>query len=464
MKMRLFTLLVLTCIIINSQAEDGINIYIDVSGSVAGKSSDRSYDSFNKIREELNDFLPNYLSSGKSVRLITFTDSVISELSICTEKTIEINAIVSNILPHKGNSNIIGILKNINNDDINVLISDGLDNTPLSRVDYEDYLKSTLGSHQNNLYMLRIDQNDDNITTVQFNNHDRLLNSLRDLIVSNPPSDIQNEIDVNNEAVTSSAPVESKNISDNDHIDGYPIDYKLILWTIITIIIVALLADLIIKASPLIFNSSAAAMQSAICWLYNLPKPLHYIIRSLCSFKMKKFLSNNMVSYSDYKRGTFIPNSDQQREAAEAFKKLTGRYPRYKNGEIDFSPIAKHKIKLENGLDNVIPKGKDVRKNVHKAQEYAADQMIKSKEGRKKIADYLGISPDQVKDYEQFRKWKDDELRRGTTSFNPLTPHETSDGREILYVPKRFHDVAWGGISHTGGVSMLSRIREVFDI
>lgn len=455
----LFIFITFFCVF-NLKAQESINLFIDVSGSVAGQSANRSYNSFSKIKDELRDFLPFYLSKEGTLDIITFTDSVLSHSHLSKDNIMDVDKIISNILPQKGNSNLINILQSINEENLIVLISDGLNNINTQEINYEDFLNSILDSNKN-LYMLRIDNNDDNITIHQFKNHKRLINSLKELDFLN--KNVSKNKTENDKIILPDSNFAKKlEITNDNYQPSY--NWTWILWIILGILIIIIIVYLIINLSPLIINTSAAAMQSSIYWLYNLPKPMHYFFRSLTSSKMKKFLNEEMVSYKNYKRGKFIPATEQQKEAAEIFKKITGKYPRYKNGEIDFDPVAKFKVPLKKGLDNVIPKGKDVRKNVHKAQEFAADQMINSKEGKKIIAEYNNISPEEVNNYEQYRKWKDDELRRDTPEFDPLTPHETSDGKEILFVPKRLHDVGWGGISHTGGVSMLSRIRDTFGV
>ena len=84
--------------------------------------------------------------------------------------------------------------------------------------------------------------------------------------------------------------------------------------------------------------------------------------------------------------------------------------------------------------------------------------MLKSKKGRSIIGRYVGKSPKDIT-VDDYTCWKDDMLNFGKPNHNPLTPHETIDGKYMQWVPKKYHDVSWGGFFHHGGVSLLKSIR-----
>lgn len=214
---------------------------------------------------------------------------------------------------------------------------------------------------------------------------------------------------------------------------------------------------------PLFTMVSAGAIQTSIAFLYNLPKPLFNIVFRRLPSKMTKFLQQNMPKYEDMKRVEVVPNNEAQRQTLEEWQKQTGKRAQYKNGEIDFSDVAEHKEKFNDTLDDNIPNTSNPRSKVSKAQDKAAQQMLNSKNGREKIGKYIGKDPKDVT-YEDYTCWKDDALNQGTPHHNPKTPHETIDGKEIMWVPKKYHDVAWGGIDHNGGVSMLKSIRNYFEL
>ena len=113
---------------------------------------------------------------------------------------------------------------------------------------------------------------------------------------------------------------------------------------------------------------------------------------------------------------------------------------------------------MKGSLDKNIPETLDPRSKVFKAQEAARDQMLKSKKGRSIIGRYVGKSPKDIT-VDDYTCWKDDMLNFGKANHNPLTPHETIDGKYMQWVPKKYHDVSWGGVSHSGGVSLLKSIR-----
>lgn len=453
-----FFLLILTFIPCMG-TESSLTIFVDVSGSVAGLSSNRRYSSIEKIKSELNEFIPLYLSLNDELRVVSFTDTIITDQTLYKDQLDLLPKITSRIYPVKGNSNIKYALDNIK-DKVNIIITDGLYNTISPKYHYDKYLDSILAKENPKVYMLLLDSRDDNITVTKFKENNRLLVSLKDIDVNSELKKAENQSTFSDEIV----PVKEKSIQvmDSDN-PSTSFNWINVLWLILALIIIIVLGYFICHAMPLVFNTSAAAMQQSIGWLYQLPKPLYKMVKVLSSPKMKKFLDTYIGDYDGIARGEYVPNTPQQEKAVEEFKKITGKYPKYKDGEIDLSPVAKYEVELDGGLDNNIPRGKDVRANVHFAQDKAAEQMLNSPKGRKIIADYHNIPIDDVK-YEYYTDWKDDALNRGKPNFNPLTPHETVDGCKILYVPKRFHDVAWGGISHKGGVARLRDIRTFFEL
>ena len=235
------------------------------------------------------------------------------------------------------------------------------------------------------------------------------------------------------------------------------------LWSLGLLLVALLVVGLVIlicKISPLIIQSSAGAIQKAITFLYGLPNFLHKIIFKMLSKNMQKFLKETMPSKSNMKVGKVKASNVAQQRKLDEIRRITGKDLRYKNGEVDFTPVSAHQVKLPGSLDKCIPETLDPRSKVYKAQELAGNIMLESSEGRKKIARYVGKSQYKLT-FDDYTAWKDDRLNIGRHNHNPLTPHETIDGKYIQWVPKKYHDAGngWEGFSHSGGVSLLKNIR-----
>ena len=198
--------------------------------------------------------------------------------------------------------------------------------------------------------------------------------------------------------------------------------------------------------------SSAALIQRAIIILYSLPEFIFKFIVSILPDKVNEFLSKNVPSYNILDRGCVVPNNDIQKLLLEEHLTLTGKNLKYRGGQPDFSDISEYSSKLPGGLDNNIPKGSNVRQNVHLAQEKAGEIMLSDRKGRSILARHSNKNSKDVT-MDDFWNWKNDPA-------NPKVPHESIDGTSIQFVPKRFHE----GFRHTGGVSMLTSIRNHFNI
>lgn len=441
---------------------------IDVSGSMDGLSKDRTVKSLDKVQNEIINYIEEH--GNDSIQIVTFTDKIIDSFWVTSNST-DIESIVNKIsFPHKGNTNIEIALEYINSTPFNriVVISDGRHNIG-NTTNVIARLKSNKTDNNTKQYYLLLDEYDSTtplIKEISGSDYIFLIRSLTELqdensVINDKPKNeyatTVQQIKADDQSMTSANTFE--------HWFGIDLS-KIILWLIIVLVILVcifMLTKIFIAILPLFKMASAGAIQKAIAFLYNLPKPLFRFIFKVLPSKMKSFLKEYMPSYEDYSRGNVIPKNDTQKQTLDEWEKQTGKRAKYKNGEIDFSDVAEHKEKLNGTLDDNIPNGANPRAKVSHAQDRAANQMLNSKTGRQKIADYVGKNPKDIK-YDDYTSWKDDSLNQGKPNHNPKTPHESIDGREIMWVPKRFHDVAWGGISHNGGVSMLKSIRNYFGL
>lgn len=435
---------------------------IDVSGSMNGLSKDRSVKSLAKVRNELGMYMEG--NSKDSVQIITFTDRIVDNF-IITPSSTNLESVFKTIsFPRKGNTNLEVALESVDAKfNRIVVISDGRHNIgDASQIIAK--LTTNKESANKKQYFLLLDEKDMETPLIkEFSNSNyiAIISSLSDLKEENPTSPA-----VTTQAETTSSSIVKTNANNSSKDESEINLFQIIIWIIVCSVILVLgilLIKILVPVLPLFKMVSAGAIQKAIPFLYNLPKPLFNIIFKVLPSKMKSFLKEYMPSYNGYSRGNVIPKNDTQKQTLDEWEKQTGKRAKYKNGEIDFSDVAEHKERLNGTLDNNIPNGANPRANVSHAQDCAANQMLNSKTGREKIAKYLGKNPNDIT-YEDYTSWKDDSLNQGKPNHNPKTPHESIDGREIMWVPKRFHDVAWGGISHNGGVSMLKSIRTYFGL
>lgn len=459
-------LFVLTILVFSSFSIISQNTFflVDVSGSIDGMSKDRSIQSFDKISSELLSFLNTHKKD--SIRILTYTDRIIDSFSLPPTPE-DIESITKKIsYPHKGNTDLNNALKHLDVSDTwrIIIVSDGKHN-----IGSNSQIINKLTSKKNRQqYFLLLDESDLETPLVkEFNNSNyikviRSLSELTDYELSGAEQDSLNNPQttiVQTDNKVTNQIVEKKENKEN--IDFF----NILFWLIMIIILLCLycIINFLIPILPLFTMASAGAIQTAIAYLYNLPKPIYNIIFKALPNKMINFLQEYMPKYDNIKRGEVVPKNDVQKQTLEEWEKQAGKKAQYKNGEIDYSYVAKHSEKLEGTLDDYIPKSSNPRSKISQAQDRAAHQMLKSKIGREKIGKYVGKEPKDVV-YEDYTRWKDDALNKDTPSHNPLTPHETIDGKEIMWVPKKYHDVAWGGIDHTGGVSMLKSIRNYFDL
>lgn len=447
-------LLLLSSLLINAT---NTSFLVDVSGSMNGLSNDRTIQSLTKIRNELYNFLKS--NKADSIQVITFTDKIIDSFSVIPN-SIEIDSIIKIVsYPRKGNTNLASALDCLNTSNVDriVIMSDGRHNIG----SYTDVIKILETERFRKQYFFLLDESDFKtplIKTIANTNYIKIIRSLSELYDDETLYQDSEPIKV----PQTIKPVESSDnhitFKNKSHLNFY----NILFWIIIVLLIILCLYFLL-KIFPLFTMVSAGAIQKAIFFLYNLPKPIFKIIFKSLPLKMTTFLKEYMPKYEDIKRGEVIPKNDIQKRTLDKWQELTGKRAKYKNGEPDFREVAEHIEKLKGSLDDNIPKGSDPRSDVSKAQDRAANQMLNSKMGRKKIADYVGKKPSDIT-YNDYTSWKDDALNLGKPNHNPKTPHETIDGKYIMWIPKQFHDVSWGGIDHYGGVSMLKSIRNYFDL
>lgn len=428
---------------------DNIVFFVDCSGSVAGLSANRNINSFPKIQNEIFEYINSHTDT---VTVIKFTDKCFDETSIHTRLQKPLS-----FYPLKGNTNFDSALYYMTNSsksntfDKIVFISDGLHNTGANIQVVIDKISNIDSKSKESLYFLQLDSIDYSNTLVSFFGRDSLLhliNSLTELdkIDSKCPTET---ISVLKEVKTDN---NNSDVSDKTNISWLTISYWIILGIVILFCTIAAYYIIRLVYIPLRSMSSAALIQRAIIILYSLPEFLFKSIVSILPDKVKEFLSKNVPSYNLLDRGCVVPNNDIQKLLLEEHLTLTGKNLKYRGGEPDFSDISEYSSKLPGGLDNNIPKGSNVRQNVHLAQEKAGEIMLSDRKGRSILATHSNKNSKDVT-MDDFWNWKNDPA-------NPKVPHESIDGTSIQFVPKRFHE----GFRHTGGVSMLTSIRNHFNI
>lgn len=452
--------------IVSSYANNTV-VIVDGSGSVAGMSKTRPYNSIRMLTAELTEYLSK-LSVKDTVSLIHFTDRI-QGIYTYAGYSKSIQAVIDSLrfIP-KGNTDFSVALNAL--DDISrysrvIIISDGLNNSGPSNDEICYRLKQIAERLNGKVYFLLLNEADLHNQIIQFVSDSENISLVRSLTEvpsystdnklenATPDSTSHDGLISTEDSVTQASDTKSNSCCTFDW--KY---VKIILIVLLCIAIIALIGYLIYQFGPLFIQASAGAIQKAIFLLYNLPKGLFNIVFKILPESMRSFLTEIMPSKEAFKVGKVIPSSEQQSKALEAMQKETGKAMRYKNGEIDFKPVSKFQVKLKGSLDKNIPETLDPRSKVFKAQEAARDQMLKSKKGRKTIGQYVGKSPKDIT-VDDYTCWKDDMLNFGKPNHNPLTPHETIDGKYMQWVPKKYHDVSWGGVSHSGGVSLLKSIR-----
>ena len=466
--LRIITLLLIPFFfsIATSNASNTV-VVVDGSGSVAGMSKTRPHNSIRFITAELTDYLSK-LSDKDTVSLIHFTDKIQGIYTYAGYNS-SIKSVIDSLrfIP-KGNTDFsvaLNALNGISDHHRIVFITDGLNNSGST----DDVICNRLKQISNNLngevYFLLLNEVDIDNPIIQLASKSEgitLVKSLSEIPSFSSQKSCADEIsdEITDDSVLSTEESVTQ-LNDFKEKTCCAFDWKYVkiaLIVLLCIAVIALICYLIYQFWPLFAEAGAGAIQQAIFVLYNLPKGLFDIVFKVLPESMKAFLTEIMPSRDAFKFGEVIPASEQQAKALEAMRQETGKAMRYKNGEIDFSPVSKYKVKLRGSLDKNIPETLDPRAKVFKAQEAARDQMLKSKKGRKTIAQYVGKSPKDV-NVDDYTCWKDDMLNFGKPNHNPLTPHETIDGRQMQWVPKKYHDVSWGGVSHSGGVSLLKSIR-----
>ena len=442
-------------------------VVVDGSGSVAGMSIIRPHNSIRMITAELTEYLSG-LSAQDTISLIHFTDKIKGIYTYAGYNE-EIQTVIDSLryIP-KGNTDFsvaLSALNGIPGHHRVIFISDGLNNAGTSNEVVFNQLKQLTNELNGEVYFLLLDDEDTNNAIIQYainSDNITLVKSLSDI-----PSYFSFDADTNSclDIITDDSTLSSLGsaslttefeVDPSCHFDWESLKIILIVFALIALII--LVGYLIYQLMPLFVQTSAGAMQKAIFVLYSLPKGVFNVVFKMLPEKVKEFLTGIMPNKDSFNKGKVIPVGEQQQKTLDAMRKETGKVMKYKNGETDFGPVAKYKVRLRGSLDSNIPQTLDPRSKVYKAQEAARDQMLKSKKGRNIIAQYVGKSQSDV-NVDDYTCWKDDMLNFGKPSHNPLTPHETIDGRYIMWVPKKYHDASCGGVSHSGGVSLLKSIR-----
>lgn len=439
-------------------------ILIDRSGSMEGMSSVRSAKSMHKVSSELAQFLKQL--QGDTVVIVPFAGKVF-EKYVITEYNEEVESTLETLLvPVRGNTNITKVLGSLSSQDSGasmpdrvVIISDGLHNEGSSNEQLFEEISKVKERIKGKFYFLLLDENDRMSSLVN------LFDTTSDLYLIKSLSDLYLEdLAVKN---TSHQKMKcAKKVSVSNAVDKQTEDagwsWLYILYILLLVLIVLLIATACEEILPVIISlksmSSAAAIQASIFALYKFPPFLFKITHKLLSPKTIQFLEQNMPK-EGLKRGVVVPANEKEEKALKLYKNQTGKDMCYKNGEPDFSKAAKYSVRLEGGLDSKIPNGVNTRANVSKAQDWAGRKMLSERRGRKMIADYVGKPLKEVT-FEDYTRWKDDALNAGTPNHNPLTPHETIDGKSIMWVPKSIHDV----VHHTGGTAFLKYVREFFNL
>ena len=434
-------------------------VLVDVSGSMDGMAANRHARSLAKVVTELSQFLE--ITQGDTTRIITYTDRILTDRVFVKLGEEGKSAIQSLAYPKKGNSNLAKALNRVcgTSGKMNgrlIMITDGLHNDGVPIEQLKNQISSISAANGRSIYFLLLEESDKDTPLIQYIKEEgkvKIVQNLADIFADEG----QREVGSGDKApaVAKLAVHQGGEMVASNASSRY-IDLWKWLLILIAVVVVVFLIWPIAKLAPLFALKSVAAVQRAVFFLFRLPKPLYNIVVKLLPSKLTEYLKGNFPTYDNFNRGKVNPSNEQQKEILDKFRKETGKDMYYKNGELDFGPVAKYKVKLRGGLDAYIPEGKAARDNVgKKAQEPAMKQMLKQKKGRKLIADYVGKNPKDVSDTD-FISWKDDSLNIGKPNHNPLVPHETNDGRYIYYVPKMYHNPV---MRHTGGVSMLEQIR-----
>lgn len=436
---------------------------IDCSGSMAGQSANRNENSMSVIVEELDSYLRKFQFQNDTIVLQCFTDKLLGKYEIVKYDDKAVEFIKSLGYPRRGNSDIATALyaayketENNPSDKI-VLITDGLHNNGMPEKELLYKLSEMADKSPDKIFMLLLSENDIHSGLGQTFDRQQglhLIRSLSELVKFNA-ADIQSqsELETDEEYVlTSNATYTNKEYNKKSE---FPWMY--ILYILLIILLLVLIGAVVYYCWPLFVQSSAAAIQSSVNWLYELPQWAYYIIYKLLPAKMKEFLKQNMPLYNQYSRGVVKAINPEQQKLLDEHKRITGKSMKYKYGQPDFSDIADYQAKLKGGLDGNIPGGANPRSNVHIAQEKFGQQMVNDSAGRQKIADYMGKNPNDIT-LDDFWAYKDNAL--GKPNHGPFTPHETIDGKGIQLVPTNFHEA----FRHSGGVSMLKSIRTYFSL
>ena len=343
-------------------------IVVDGSGSVAGMSQTRPHNSIRFITAELTDYLSK-LSDKDTVSLIHFTDKIQGIYTYAGYNS-SIKSVIDSLrfIP-KGNTDFsvaLNALNGISDYHRVVFITDGLNNSGSTDDVICNRLKQISNTLNGEVFFLLLNEVDIDNPIIQLASKSEGITLVKSLSAIPPfSSQITIADEISDEKTDDSVLPTDKSvtqINDSNEKSCCSFDWKYVniaLIVLLCIAVIALICYLIYQFWPLFAEAGAGAIQQAIFVLYNLPKGLFDIVFNVLPESMKAFLTEIMPSRDAFKFGEVIPASEQQAKALEAMRQETGKAMRYKNGEIDFSPVSKYKVKLRGSLDKNIPETLD---------------------------------------------------------------------------------------------------------
>lgn len=423
---------------------------IDVSGSIEGFSSIRSERSLSFIKEELLSDIDNWQTNSE-YRFITFTDKPSKPVVFSGLQQDEAKKYVLSLSICRGNTDIVSALKESmkyeNQNDCVILISDGL----ASVGDLETLralIKGIANSSQfGKQYMLLLSENDLRTPLVKEYSDNSNLHLIRSLNEVTEPSCDISLVNEDTDSLCKISHIQVDSSKGSIEADSF----KRYLMMSILLILILLLIVFVIYIFPAFAQTSAPILLNIIHGMYSLPKPFFKVIYSILPKNFKEFLRNFYPNYDDFRRGPCEPRNDKQHQMIDKYGPL-----KYKDGEPDFSPYAKGEAYFPEGIGKYMDPNRPASDR-SSVQDEAGRRMLNNPKMKRIISDYHKKS---VKDLtmQDYYDWKDDVLNRGKPNFNPLVPHETPDGKRVIYVPQDLHDA----FRHSGGISRIRDIRNAF--
>lgn len=423
---------------------------IDISGSIEGFSSVRAEHSLAFIKEELLSDINNWRADSKYL-FITFTDTPSDPIVFSGQQQEEAKKYVLSLSIDRGNTDIASVLKKSmqyeNQNDCVVLISDGMANIGDSEALYTLIKDIANSLYLGKQYMLLLSENDLRTPLVREYSDNSNLYLIRSLSEVTEPSC---NMSLANEDTDSLCKISNIQVdSSKDTICDAGLTHFLLISLLL--ILILLLIIFIIYISPAYIQTSAPKLLNIIHWMYTLPKPFFKIIYSILPKNLKAFLREYYPNYDDFRRGPCEPRNDKQRQMIEKYGPI-----KYKDGEPDFSPYAKGEANFPDGIGKYMdPNNPAIDRS--SVQDEAGRRMLNNPKMKRIISDYHKKSAKDLT-MQDYYDWKDDVLNRGKPNFNPLVPHETPDGKSVIYVPQDLHDA----FRHSGGISRIRDIRRAF--